>query len=175
MGQQTGFYATSKDYEIVLQRIEELGLICVPRAVRPGASVVFSHAKNFVLAKNHPSYYVLPQELCAEDLAFLDLAVNPPMLRVNPHSSPAIEVAPCPMKEGALQNGRIHLALSPDHYLYSTLVKKYNQLVTPIRKWAKTDKFGFYVGPDASATASRGGIKLMHHIRELHVAPLVYS
>jgi hypothetical protein len=169
MGKQVGFYAASDDFRDLLQRSEETGLLAIPEIIPADTTVEPVKPTEFRLPADQEFFYLFPGEFGIGDAIYEEMESEAGSARLMSAVSPVIEVTPCKQTDNRLYNGRIYLGIEPDDELYPTAERSFNKLARSIRRWPKTDQFGFFVGPRTADQAKRKEIRLMHHETELHV------
>lgn len=169
MGQQIGFYAIKQDHLSVLALMDELGLLAIPELKPTNRSITGVSPRDFQLEGEQTFFYLLPGELAPAEAFYSELDTTPSTSKLLPLSSPVIEFTPCCLKDSQLFDGRIHFGTSSDDPRFTFPARAYEKLASYIRQWRRTNRFGFYVGPETASLSRSAQIRLMHHRIELHV------
>ena len=170
MGKQIVFYAIGQDYRDLLNFLQNNGLKVLPEIIHTDTEIQSVLPDQFWISDSQEFFYLLPDTLSDVEALYVEMAINPSLSKLNPYASPVIELTPCKSKNNQVYDGRFYLELDPNDRFYSVILKKYNKVARYIRKWKKTDQFGFYVAPHTAELAKEGKIRLMHHQIELKVA-----
>jgi|SRR5215207_902196 len=170
MGQQVGFYAIGKDHTELLRFAENIDLLVIPELIRTDTEVEPVRPTQFQVPNGKAFFYLLPSAFDITEVFYGELPDNPTRSKLISYASPVIQFKPCHHdSDGRVFDGRMYLNTDPSDPRYSVVHEKYKDLARSIRRWAKTDQFGFYVGPYTAELAQDGHIRLMHHRVELKV------
>lgn len=170
LGQQVGFYMVGEDESYFLQFAEQIGLKAIPAVINTGESVGPLAPTEFLMSAEQDAFFLLPETLTTENVLYQKVTPNPSRSILMTDASPAIEFMPSPREGELLFNGRIYFGMDKDYINYREAKKRYDQLARQVRKWPRTDKFNFHVGPRAAELARQGQLHLMHFKRELRLA-----
>jgi hypothetical protein len=167
---QIGFYTIDDDETALCQRAEEVGLVAIPEYVPTDTTPKPTPPTKLAADKGARGWYLLPDTLAPVEAFYREVPSDPGQSRIMGQASPVIQFLRSPCDGRCVYNGRLYLATAHDDPRYPAVKKTYDQLVRFVRKWTRTDRFGFYVGPRTAEMARRGEIRLMHHQIELIVA-----
>lgn len=172
MGQQVGFYANSEDSINLLEKAENLGLVGIPAIIYndPEEVIIDSFSpQNFGCSSEQDCFYLIPDTLSTVEAFYEEIDSDVPTWRLMDYVSPVIQFKPSLQKDNCINNGRIYFNMESDDPRYLIVEKKYIAFSKIIRKWRKTDRFGFHVGPNTAEMATHGEIILKHLRHDLKV------
>lgn len=172
MGLQIGFYAIGEDHWSLLEFAQKIDLVAIPAAIDTGEPVQPVPPMAFAIAGGQQSdpFYLLPGTLRPQDVLYERVTATPSRSKVMTDASPVIQFKPSPYAGDQVYNGRCYFGMSREYIHYDLARTMYDKLARQIRKWARTDRHRFYVGPYTAKQAHAGQIRLMHSQWELKVS-----
>lgn len=169
MSKQIGFYAVEEDHQFLLKLAEQADLCAIPKKSLVNTTVIPVSPTQFQVLDEEDSFYLLPKALTIGDVLYSPMPTTPSYQILLARVSPVIQFNICSKQNNKVYNGRFYLNLEQNDANYSLLEEKYKSLERQIRKWARTDQFRFYVGPQTIKLVLTGEVHLMHHLVELKV------
>lgn len=172
MGQQVGFYIDKEDSKLLLGLAEDIGFLALPEIVihdPEETNIETSSPTKFVIPEGQDYFYLLPKTFSVVEAFYEELTSTPLVWKLMDHKSPVVQLKLCPQLDHQIYNGRIYLNTELNDVRYSIVKERYSSLANCIRKWEKTDRFGFYVGPHTANSVREGDIVLKHFRHELKV------
>lgn len=168
MGKQVGFFANDKDYSELMKEAQAMGLVATTEItqIEDGPSV--STPTEFRLPEGNSFFYLFPESISPDELAFIPLREDPSLLKIDVREAPVIQINVSPIDGDKIgPPGRVYMGLKTSSEHYNTVSKLYNRLARRVKKWAKTAEFVFHVGPDTEQLVKEGKLRLMDFRLEL--------
>lgn len=170
MGKQVVFYANNHDTKELLSFCELEGLVGI-FAVIPTDQIAQTFLPTQLIEYLKTDLvYLMPKEINPVEALYEEFHDDATQSGIDYTNSPVFEFTPSRLEAQLIFDGRIYFDLNPEDQFYAKTHKKYNKIASYIKKWKKTDQFGFYVGPDTAKQAKSGLIELWHHLIKLNVA-----
>jgi hypothetical protein len=160
VGSQVGFFADRKDFGDLLAVAQEIGLLVVPRCIERGTRPAAISPSE--LRGTDAIFGLFVGGTTTKHLVYEELPKPERESMLISRNSPVIEVMKCMTKRGSIANGRIYFNTSKHVAHYEEIRKAYERLARHIRKWDKTARYRFYVGPHTTMEVRTGRLKLDH-------------
>lgn len=168
VGKLVIFFADEVDFGSFLRFAETKGFLAYPRHVQSGETPIGALPTAFASAAKETLWY-LPDSVSPSSLLYESVRYDEKLLALNMFKSPAIEVRPCATEIGTISHGRIFYYMNSQGDLSEKGEKAYQQLARFIRKWKRTNPYGFYAGPHTCTEAIEGRLRLLHWGEEMSI------
>lgn len=170
MGKQVVFFANYQDTKELLSFCEQEGLVGI-FAVIPTDQITQTFLPTQLIEYLKTDFvYLMPNEINPVEALYEEFHEDATQSGIDYSNSPVFEFTPSRIEDQLIFDGRIYFDLNPEDQFYTIINKKFNKIASYIKKWEKTDQFGFYVGPETAKQAKSGNIELWHHLIKLNVA-----
>lgn len=169
MSKQVSFFASKADLLELHQLMVEDGFWLVPRQTsteaHPPAVKLCDQAFS-----EFGQIHLLPDDLAVVEAMYVPSSNNPSVDVLSIRTSPVIIYNIPAHDDGVLREGRYYFAMEKDHSLWTFANRRFVRLAKIVKKWRKTDRFRFQVGPDACRLVEQGLAELWHHQLKLGLA-----
>jgi hypothetical protein len=164
MGQQTGFFTLEEDNRSLLA---VPGMHAIPAELPTGSPVEPVAPLDFQRPEGLAVFYLLPAGV-PPDAAVYEPMAAPGRSVLIPRKSAVIQFVTCRREGDAIDDGRIYFDTPRSNVWFGDVRRAYERLSRLIKRWPRTDRFRFFVGPTAAQGAQAHKLRLLHMGYELH-------